>query len=50
MNRHVRALSLVLAVQLAVLALGGLVLAVAGALLPAGWAASTRTATALRTE
>jgi len=37
-------------VQLAVLALGGLVLAVAGALLPAGWAASTRTATALRTE
>jgi len=37
-------------VQLAVLALGGLALAVAGALLPAGWAASTRTATALRTE
>jgi putative ABC transport system permease protein len=37
-------------VQLVVLAVGGLVLAVAGALLPAGWAAKTRTATALRTE
>ena len=36
--------------QLAVFALGGLVLATAGALLPAGWAAKTRTATALRTE
>ena len=35
---------------LAALALGGLVLAVAGAFLPAGWAAKTRTATALRTE
>ncbi|MFL6074883.1 MAG: FtsX-like permease family protein [Mycobacteriales bacterium] len=32
------------------LAAGGLVIAVAGALLPAGWAAKTRTATALRTE
>ncbi|MET9619620.1 FtsX-like permease family protein [Streptomyces sp. NPDC006464] len=32
------------------LALGGLVIAVLGALLPAGWAARTRTATALRTE
>jgi putative ABC transport system permease protein len=32
------------------LALGGLVLATAGALVPAGWAAKTRTATALRTE
>lgn len=32
------------------LVLGGLVIAVAGALLPAGWAARTRTATALRTE
>jgi putative ABC transport system permease protein len=37
-------------VQLGVFALGGLVLATAGALLPAGWAAKTRTATALRTE
>jgi putative ABC transport system permease protein len=37
-------------VQLTVFALGGLVLATAGALLPAGWAAKTRTATALRTE
>ncbi len=36
--------------ELAVFALGGLVLAAAGALLPAGWAARTRTATALRTE
>ncbi len=35
---------------IAVLALGGLVIAVAGALLPAGWAARIRTATALRTE
>jgi putative ABC transport system permease protein len=32
------------------LLLGGLAIAVAGALLPAGWAARTRTATALRTE
>ncbi|MFF5228926.1 ABC transporter permease [Dactylosporangium sp. NPDC000521] len=32
------------------LVLGGLVIACAGALLPAGWAARTRTATALRTE
>ncbi|WP_086785618.1 ABC transporter permease [Streptomyces caniscabiei] len=35
---------------LACLALGGLVIAVAGALLPAGWAAGTGTARALRTE
>jgi putative ABC transport system permease protein len=35
---------------LAILALAGLVLAAAGALLPAGWAARTRTAVALRTE
>ncbi|MER6953305.1 ABC transporter permease [Streptomyces sp. NPDC000618] len=35
---------------LALLALGGLVIAVAGAVLPAGWAARTGTATALRTE
>jgi putative ABC transport system permease protein len=32
------------------LGLGGLVIAAAGALLPAGWAARARTATALRTE
>jgi putative ABC transport system permease protein len=32
------------------LILGGLVIATVGALLPAGWAARTRTATALRTE
>ncbi|WP_433303959.1 ABC transporter permease [Actinoplanes sp. CA-030573] len=35
---------------LAVLALAGLVIAAGGALLPAGWAARTRTAVALRTE
>jgi putative ABC transport system permease protein len=35
---------------LALLVVGGLLIAVAGALLPAGWAAKTRTATALRTE
>jgi putative ABC transport system permease protein len=38
------------AAQIIVLALAGLVIAVAGALLPAGWAARTGTATALRTE
>ncbi|MFE0101087.1 FtsX-like permease family protein [Streptomyces sp. NPDC059009] len=36
--------------QLILLGLGGVVLAVLGALLPAGWAAGARTATALRTE
>ena len=36
--------------QLVLLALAGLVIAVAGALGPAGWAASTRTAFALRAE
>jgi putative ABC transport system permease protein len=36
--------------QVAVLALAGLVIAAAGALLPASWAAGTRTATALRAE
>ncbi|MFF9147577.1 hypothetical protein ACF1BN_22250 [Streptomyces sp. NPDC014861] len=38
------------AAELVPLALGGLLIAVLGALLPAGWAARTRTATALRTE
>ncbi|WBC15438.1 hypothetical protein O7600_00975 [Micromonospora sp. WMMA1998] len=37
-------------VLLTALALGGPVTALLGALLPAGWAARTRTATALRTE
>ncbi|MFI8207314.1 ABC transporter permease [Streptomyces sp. NPDC085937] len=37
-------------VQLLLLGLGGVVIAVLGALLPAGWAARARTATALRTE
>ncbi len=37
-------------VALVGLALGGMVLAVLGALVPAGWAARTRTATALRAE
>ncbi len=36
--------------ELAALALGGVVIALAGALLPAGWAAQSRTASALRTE
>ncbi|MFC7219019.1 FtsX-like permease family protein [Streptomyces polyrhachis] len=36
--------------QLALLALAGVVIAVLGALAPAGWAAKVRTATALRTE
>ncbi|MFF2779251.1 ABC transporter permease [Streptomyces sp. NPDC058052] len=38
------------AAELLPLALGGLLIAALGALLPAGWAARTRTATALRTE
>jgi putative ABC transport system permease protein len=37
-------------VELALFGLGGLLIAVVGSLLPAGWAARTRTATALRTE
>ncbi|MFF8026902.1 ABC transporter permease [Streptomyces sp. NPDC007896] len=36
--------------ELILLALGGLLIAVLGALLPAGWAARTRCAVALRTE
>ncbi|WP_371477255.1 FtsX-like permease family protein [Kitasatospora sp. NBC_00315] len=36
--------------ELVLLGLGGLVIAALGALLPAGWAARSRTATALRTE
>ena len=36
--------------ELAILALGGVVIAVAGALLPATWAAQTKTASALHTE
>ncbi|MEU4222277.1 ABC transporter permease, partial [Actinoplanes sp. NPDC026623] len=36
--------------ELVLFALGGLLIAVLGSLLPAGWAARTRTATALRTE
>jgi putative ABC transport system permease protein len=37
-------------IELVLFGLGGLAIAVVGALLPAGWAARTRTATALRTE
>ncbi|MER7488377.1 FtsX-like permease family protein [Streptomyces sp. NPDC126497] len=37
-------------VELLLLGLGGVVLAMLGAMVPAGWAARTRTATALRTE
>ena len=36
--------------ELVLLALSGVVIAVAGALIPAGWAARTRTASALRAE
>jgi len=36
--------------ELAILALAGLVIAIVGAMLPASWAANSRTATALRTE
>jgi putative ABC transport system permease protein len=36
--------------ELVLFGLGGLLIAILGALLPAGWAARTRTATALRTE
>jgi putative ABC transport system permease protein len=36
--------------ELVLLGLGGVVIAVLGAMLPAGWAAKARTATALRTE
>jgi putative ABC transport system permease protein len=36
--------------ELAALGLAGVAIAVAGALLPAGWAAGIRTATALRAE
>ncbi|WP_433726602.1 ABC transporter permease [Actinoplanes sp. CA-051413] len=36
--------------ELLLFGLGGLVIAIGGALLPAGWAAGTRTVTALRTE
>ena len=36
--------------ELVLLALSGLAIAVIGALLPAGWAARTRTATALHAE
>ncbi|HEY0537949.1 MAG TPA: ABC transporter permease [Actinoallomurus sp.] len=38
------------ALELVLLGLGGVAIAVLGAILPAGWAAKTRTATALRTE
>ncbi|WP_438318731.1 hypothetical protein ACSHWO_34715 [Streptomyces sp. HUAS TT3] len=37
-------------VELLLLGLGGVAIAVLGALVPAGWAARARTATALRTE
>ncbi|MFG2810365.1 hypothetical protein ACLQ2D_34155 [Streptomyces sp. DT199] len=37
-------------VQLLLLGIGGVVIAMLGALIPAGWAAGARTVTALRTE
>jgi putative ABC transport system permease protein len=36
--------------EMVLLGLAGLVIAIAGALAPASWAAGSRTATALRTE
>ncbi|HTU05391.1 MAG TPA: ABC transporter permease, partial [Trebonia sp.] len=43
-------ISIYSAPEIVILALAGLVIAVAGALAPASWAANSRTATALRTE
>jgi len=43
-------ISIYSAPEIVILALAGLVIAVAGALVPASWAANSRTATALRTE
>ena len=43
-------ISIYSAPEMVILALAGLVIAIAGALLPASWAANSRTATALRTE
>jgi putative ABC transport system permease protein len=43
-------LSVYSAPEIVILALAGLVIALAGALAPATWAANSRTATALRTE
>jgi putative ABC transport system permease protein len=43
-------ISIYSAPEIVILALAGLVIAIAGALLPASWAANSRTATALRTE
>ena len=43
-------LSVYSAPEMVILALAGLVIAIAGALVPASWAANSRTATALRTE
>ncbi|HCU97228.1 MAG TPA: ABC transporter permease [Actinobacteria bacterium] len=43
-------LSVYSAPEMVILALAGLVIAIAGALAPASWAANSRTATALRTE
>jgi putative ABC transport system permease protein len=50
LNLPVQALNVYGPAELAALVLAGLVIAVLGALLPAGWAARARTATALRTE
>ena len=43
-------ISIYSAPEMVILALAGLVIAIAGALVPASWAANSRTATALRTE
>jgi len=43
-------LSVYTGTEIVLLGLGGLVIALSGAMLPASWAAGTRTASALRTE
>ncbi|MGI5228798.1 ABC transporter permease [Actinoallomurus sp. CA-142502] len=50
LNFPAAAIDVYRAPQLVVLGLGGLLIAVFGALMPAGWAARARTVTALRTE
>jgi putative ABC transport system permease protein len=49
-NVPARCIAVYGAPELALLALAGLMIAVAGALLPASWAARAATATALRAE
>ena len=50
LNLPMQALDVYGPVELVVIAVGGLIIAVLGALLPASWAARVRAATALRSE